>query len=149
MHVRLDHDGHQRLLGTPPRLEQPRREIAAVPQLGNLERDGADARVPRPRAIAVALIDTLGAALAVAGAAHRVRLSIHQRHDDFRERLANRIWCLLELLAQPTNRVDLVCGGHRPSSGNPFADGFRRMTLWPPSSLNRGSARYTTYLDTT
>ena len=54
LNVGLDHDGVERLLGAPPWFEQ-RRKVGAAGDLGDLELDRADARVPRAGAIAVAI----------------------------------------------------------------------------------------------
>lgn len=59
----LDHGG-ERLLGHPARLEEAR-EVAALPELGDPQLDRAGARLPV--AVAVAVGDPLGAALAVGG----------------------------------------------------------------------------------
>jgi len=49
----LDH-GHQRLLGSPPRLEEAG-EVAALPELGNLQRDPASPGIPIAVAVSVTL----------------------------------------------------------------------------------------------
>lgn len=49
----LDHD-HQRLLGSPPRLEEGG-EVAARPELGDLQHDPACAGIPIADAVSVAL----------------------------------------------------------------------------------------------
>ena len=61
----LDHRG-QRLFGQPPRLEEAG-EVAALPELGNAQLDGAGPRLPVPLAVAVALRKALRALLAIGG----------------------------------------------------------------------------------
>ncbi len=72
----LDH-GRERLLGRSPRLQE-RREVGALAQLGNGEVDPACSRVPDPLAIAVSMIEPLGAAHARWRARQVLYLHRHQ-----------------------------------------------------------------------
>jgi hypothetical protein len=54
---------HERLLGPPPRLQQPVREVRALPQLRHGELDRADPCVPVTLPVAVATVDPLERAL--------------------------------------------------------------------------------------
>ena len=72
----LDHRG-QRLLGHPPRLEKARK-VRALAQLGDAQLDRAGPRLPVPVAIAVALGEPVGGALAKAGAGLGADLHLHQ-----------------------------------------------------------------------
>jgi hypothetical protein len=77
MHVGFLHDGSERLLGQPARLQEGR-EVAAFAQLGNAQLDRAGARLPRPVAIAVALVDPIRTALPMGGAGQSLDLQLHQ-----------------------------------------------------------------------
>jgi len=61
------HDGGERLLGQPARLREAR-EVTDLAQLGDAQLHRAGARLPRPVAIAVALIEPIRTTLAVGGA---------------------------------------------------------------------------------
>ena len=65
LHVGLLDHGGQRLLAGAARLQEGR-EVAALPELGDLQRHRAGACLPGPLAIAVAMVDARGRALAVA-----------------------------------------------------------------------------------
>src|SRR6266542_3994914 len=88
--------------------------LAALPKLGDLQVDGADPRVPRPRPVAVPRVRPLRAALAVAGSADRV--DYHEQVDHLGEHRLQRVRRrLLDLLAKPLDCIDAGRGGHRPS----------------------------------
>jgi hypothetical protein len=100
--VTVRHDLYECPLGTPARLEEPAREVRALAELGDLERDRARARVPGPLAVAVSAVDPLGRALAVGGAADRVALGAHERLGERLHHLAQKVGVgVLEPLAQP------------------------------------------------
>src|SRR5439155_21842293 len=100
-------------LCSAPRLEQPRREIAPVPQLRDLQPDRADTRVPSSLSVAVALVASLVRAIAVAGAADSVDHRTHQQFHHLDEHGPQRIRCgLFDLLAQPLDRLDAGRCGH-------------------------------------
>ena len=91
----LDHR-QQRLLGAPARL-QKRREVAALPDLGDLQLDLARPRVPAPRAITVAMRRAiLGPALAALGADQLRHLELHHLRRDGLDRLADHVGVLIE-----------------------------------------------------
>ena len=93
--VGLLHDGQQRLLGTPARLQNAR-EVAALADLGDLQLDLPGARVPPPRPIAVAMRrPVLGPALAALGADQLGHLELHHLRRDGLDRLADHVGVLI------------------------------------------------------
>jgi hypothetical protein len=95
-HVGLLDDRHQRLLGAPARPEKAR-EVAALTQLRDLQIDLAGARVPPPRAVAVAVRGAvLRPALAELGADQLGHLDLHQLPHEQLERLAQHVGMLVE-----------------------------------------------------
>src|SRR5262249_41502741 len=110
--IRFDDDMHQRLLGSPAGLKKPARKVGAVTKLRNLKRNGSGSGIPRPDAIAVAIVDAVGAGLAVPRAADRVDLRAHDSGHHLVEHFSKRIRGLFDLLAQPLESVDRVLGGH-------------------------------------
>ena len=70
-------DGHQGFLRRLARLQE-RREVAALPQLGDPELQAAQARVERTLPIAVAVGLPLGAALMTPSADQPVHVRLHQ-----------------------------------------------------------------------
>jgi hypothetical protein len=72
----LDHR-HECLLDGAPRLEEAG-EIGSGPQLGDLEVQGAQARVERPLAIAIPVGGPLAAALVARSSDHALHVSFHQ-----------------------------------------------------------------------
>ena len=70
---------------------QERGKIAALPELGDPQRHRADARLPDPLPIAVALIDAAGRALAVAGASELFHLQLHHAAGDEGDHLSEEI----------------------------------------------------------
>ena len=81
-YIGLLDDGQQGLLAAPPRFQQAG-EVAAFPQLGNVQRHGAHPGIPGSVAVAVAVGDPLRAALAVLGADLGGNLGVHDAvHQD-------------------------------------------------------------------
>ena len=72
----LDHRA-QRFLGHPPRLEETRK-VRALAQLGDAKLHRPGTRLPVPVAIAVALGEPIGRALAKTSAGPRANLHLHQ-----------------------------------------------------------------------
>ena len=72
----LNHGGES-LFRHAPRLQKGR-EVAALPELGDVQFDGSGPRLPVPVAVAVALVDPLGTAFA--GCCTRQMLNL-QRHQ--------------------------------------------------------------------
>ena len=85
----LDHRG-ERLLGRASRLQE-RGEIAAFPELRDLQLDRADARLPGPLAIAIAMIGTRGRALAVRRPGQALHLHVHHAVGDVGHHLPEEI----------------------------------------------------------
>ena len=80
--VGLLDDGQQGFLAAPPRFQQAG-EVAAFPQLGNVQLHGADPGIPGAVAVAVAVGDPLWAAFAVLSADLGGNLSVHDAvHQD-------------------------------------------------------------------
>jgi hypothetical protein len=99
-HVALGHHRHQGTLGAPAGLQQPVREVAALPELGDRQLDRADPGVQPPLAVAVAPVDPVRCTLAKRSAAGRVGLSTHERLDERRHQLPQQIRVgLLQVLA--------------------------------------------------
>jgi hypothetical protein len=90
LHVRLLDHRRERLLRGAPRFEKPR-EVAPLPQLGDLQIDRAGARLPAAIAIAVAGVLALDAALAVARAAAPFNVGFHQPLRDELQQLAQHV----------------------------------------------------------
>jgi hypothetical protein len=111
--TRGDH-ADEGLLGPPAVLQQPVREVAALPQLRDRQLDRAGPGVPLPSPVAVAGVHPRLAAFAVASAANRVRVGAHQRVG---ERLHHRPQHVrdrqVQLLAQHLGRVHTLGCGHR------------------------------------
>jgi len=73
----LDH-GHQGLLAGLTGLEE-RREVAALPQLGNAQLQTAQPRVERPLAITVAVGRAVARSLVAAGADYALHIRLHEQ----------------------------------------------------------------------
>src|SRR5919198_3440119 len=93
--VRLLHHRHERLLGALARLQE-RREVAAPPELRDLQLDLAGARVPPPRPVAIAVGGAIiRPALVELGADQLRHLRLHQLLDHPTQRLADHVAVLL------------------------------------------------------
>ena len=75
--VGLLHDGGERLLGEPSRLQEAG-EVRALAQLRDAQLDRAGAGLPGALPVAVALRQTLGALLAIGGSGQAGDLHLHQ-----------------------------------------------------------------------
>jgi hypothetical protein len=73
----LDH-GHQRLLRGLPGLEE-RREVAALPQLGDPELQGPQARVQAPIPISIPIRGPVAGSLVTSGTDQPVHVGLHQQ----------------------------------------------------------------------
>jgi len=139
-HIGLLHDGDERLLASPSRLQEAG-EVAAAAQLRDRQLKLAGARRPRPRPVAVATGEPLlRRPLAAAGADQLGHLRFHQLLADPAERLAQEVEALtleqvaddllgrhplrlghrgdsplVELLAEPTS-LSATVAGLRPGS---------------------------------
>jgi hypothetical protein len=109
VHISLLHHGGERLLGQPARLQEGR-EVAAFAQLGDAQLHRAGARLPQPVAVAVALGQSLGALLAIAGAGLALDLQLHQALGRKADHLAQQIG-VGALFQKRAKRHHLV--GHR------------------------------------
>jgi hypothetical protein len=108
--VGLGHDRDQRPLGTPAGFQQPAGKVAAGAQPRDRQVDGANPGVPRPSPVAVADVDPIRAALAVASTTRGIGLGAHQRLGHALHQFAEQVTVsVLKLLAQPIQRVH----GHR------------------------------------
>jgi hypothetical protein len=92
--IRLLHDRDERLLRALARLQEAREE-AALTDLRDLQLDLARARVPPPRAIAVAMRRTVLAALAVSRTDQLGDLGLHDLLRHRADRLADHVTVLL------------------------------------------------------
>ena len=104
----LDH-GRERLLGRAPRLEEGR-EVRALAQLGDGEVNPPSARVPGALAIAVAMIEPLGAARARRRARQGLDFQVHQARGRKGQHLTHEVG-ISTLLDQLDKRHSVV--GHR------------------------------------
>ena len=152
-YVRLLDDRHQRLLRASARLEEAR-EVAAAAELRDRELELAGARVPAPRAVAVALRQPfLRGPLAAGGADLLGDLRLHQLLADPAQALAQEVEALLvveqvadDLLGRHPLRL-----GHR---GAPFVDPWLEPTSVSAAvaglaSGYRPTRSYTTLRDVT
>ena len=104
----LDHRD-QRLLGRLARLQE-RREVGTLAQLGDAQLQRAEPRVERAVAIAIAVVQPLGAAFVAAGADQPFDIGFHQ---DLQHRLGHgsQEIAVAALLQQLDKRHSVV--GHR------------------------------------
>jgi hypothetical protein len=152
--VGLLDDRHQRLLGAPARLQKRREIRRARAQPGDRQLELADARLPRPLAVTVALRRApLRHALAELGADHLRDLGLHQLSHHQPHRLPDHIGMLRQ-----QQLVDHLRSGHPPALGHrgvlPSTDCSNSPTIrcprWPPSSPRRHQRdSYTTSTDST
>ena len=84
------HHGDESLLGRPPRLEEAG-EVAALPQLWDLEFDAAGARLPEALSVAVPAIRPVLSPLAVGGPGPLLDLELHEPIDDVCQELADDV----------------------------------------------------------
>jgi hypothetical protein len=130
----LDHC-RQRLLGDPARLQETR-EIASLPELGDVQIDRPGAGLPRPVAVPVALRQPVPRALAIGGAGQALHLELHQPLGGKADHLAQEIG-VAALLQQGAKGDPVV--GHRGDLRSGVAG--RNPTLpkiprWPPAVDN-------------
>src|SRR5690606_111462 len=117
--------GDQRGLGALAALEQPFREVGALPELGDGDVDRADTGVQLAGPVAVALRHPVGAGLAPFGAADGVCVRGQQRVDHRLQQLPHQIRRRLsEGFTEQASRVDNVRSGHRDDS---IREGCRRF----------------------
>ena len=123
--VAVGDDGDQRGLGALAALEQPFREVCALPELGDGDVDRADTGVQLAVPVAVALRHPVGAGLAPFGAADGVCVRGQQRVDHRLQQLPHQIRRRLsEGFTEQASRVDNVRSGHRDDS---IREGCRRF----------------------
>jgi hypothetical protein len=72
------------ILGHPARLQEAR-EVAALPELGDVQLDRAGTGLPHPIAVAVALRPPLGRTLAIGGPGQGLHLELLVERVDVRE----------------------------------------------------------------
>ncbi len=143
----------QGLFGPAAALEQPVREVAALPQLGNGELDGPSAGVPLARAVAVAVVDAFVADLPVLGVAERVGLRRHERVGERLDHRAQQIGTRRGkvLLGEGVQGQTVRCGHRadllRASTTRRSAGGrshIRALTPTPGQTAGSGGNPYTT-----
>jgi len=105
-HIGLLHHRQQCLLTAPTRLQEAR-EIAALPQLGDLQLDLPRTRVPAPRPIAIAMRGTVRAALTQRRADQLADLDLHELAHQPPQRLANKVRALIA-----AQQLDDLSGRH-------------------------------------
>src|SRR4029077_17736840 len=135
----LDHR-RQRLLGHAPRLQKAR-EVAALAQLGDAQLDRPGAGLPNPVAIAIAVIDALGAAFAMRGTGQAFDFQLHQALRGKLHHLAQQIG-VRTLLQQRAKAHHLV--GHRWVLGSReglATKPYRRSAMTPAVDKWRAAAR--------
>ncbi len=148
----------QCLFGPAALLEEPVREVAALPQLGNGELDGPGPRVPLARAIAVAVVAPLVADLPVFGVAEGVGLGGHEgvseRFDHRAQQIGTRRGEIL--LGEGVQGQTVGCGHRadllRASTPRRSAGGrshIRALTPTPGQTPGSGGNPYTTSKDAT
>lgn len=149
----------QGLFGPATSFQQPVREVAALPQLGDGELDGPGAGVPLARAIAVAMVDSFLADLPVFGVAEGVGF---RRHERVGERLDHRAQQVRtrrgEIVFREGVQGQTVGCGHRAyllqglgrlerSAGG--RSHIRTLTPTPGQTPGSGGSPYTTSQDAT
>lgn len=111
--TRRDH-GHEGLFSATTVLQQPVREVTALPQLGDRQLDTARPGIPIPVPVAVTRVDPLVAALAVPGPAQRISLGRHQHVGEGLHHRPQQIRARrLQMLAQQPSDVQTLFCGHR------------------------------------
>ena len=127
------HHADQRRLGPLAALQQPLREVGALPQLGDRHVDRAGPGVQIPVPVAIAGIHPLRRGHAVLGPAHRVSIGRQQRIDHRGQQVTHQIRRRVrKSLAQQLARVDDVWCGHR--------DGSLSRVLWKVHSKDHAMA---------
>src|SRR2546429_458249 len=141
MHVGFLHDSAERLLGETSRF-QKKREVASFPKLRNTQLHRAGSRLPKPIAVAIALVDPIGTALARCSASQALNLQRHQALSGEADHLAQQIG-VGTLFQKRAKRHHVV--GHRGLLGW-FGCGdqktyrrFTMTTLWISSPPPPGS----------
>lgn len=105
--VGLLDDGHRRLLGHSPGLQDDR-EVGAVPQLGVAQQDRTGPSLPVAVTVTVALDEPLRALLAASGTGQSANVQLHQPLGGNADRLAKQIGvrCLHLQGLQSNHRID-------------------------------------------
>jgi hypothetical protein len=113
--IGLLNDRDKRLLAALSRLQE-RREVAALPELGDLQLDLARARVPAPRTVAVAMRRAVLGPLAALGTDQLGDLDLHQLPSHRPDRLADHVAMLIaqHLLDDLLDRHPVLTGHRRP-----------------------------------
>jgi hypothetical protein len=127
--VAVGHDLNESLLRPPAWLQQPLREVAASPQLGDLEIDRSDPSVPAAAAVTVAAVRALLAALAVGGVAGCIGICSHEHLGDHLDDVAQQVGVgLLQLLAHEV--LEVHCGADHRSPPRYVLPDVLRMKRW-------------------
>jgi Histidine kinase-like ATPase domain len=149
-HIRLLDHCQQCLLRAPARL-QKRREIAALPDLRDLQLDFARPGVPAPSPIAVAVRGPVrGPPLAALSPDQLGHLELHQLRRDGLDRLADHVGVLIE-----QHLPDDLLDRHPVGTGHaapPFVRAVESPTIFSAASAGttfRPTSTYTTLRDVT
>jgi hypothetical protein len=138
VHVGFLHHGGERLLGKPARLQEGR-EVAALPQFGDVQLYRPGPRLPQPVALAVALDKSLGALFPIAGAGLALDLQLHQALAE--KPIISRSKTASELFSRSVRRfmISSVIGGssNEVVCRNPTLPANHR---WPTASRSFATA---------
>jgi hypothetical protein len=149
------HHRNQGLLGAAAALQQPLREIAARPQLRDLQLDRPGPGAPPPLPVAVAVVHPIRARLPIRRPAQRVGFGAHQRLGERLDHRAQQIRTRgLQQLAHPPGKVHTGHIGHRAlRSLDEFTAQIEGSARWPSHLRQHAAAdqdlktRYTTSVD--
>ncbi|CAN5776519.1 hypothetical protein BH20ACT14_BH20ACT14_10060 [soil metagenome] len=130
VHVRLEHDRDDRLLRAPAGLEKRGEVGGALALARDQQLDLPGPRLPRARAVAVAVRRALGRDFAVGGADLGRHLRLHQLAGDDRHRLADEVAVLAsEHVGNDIRNSHPCLFGHR---GAPLIDSSWNRRVWGP-----------------
>jgi hypothetical protein len=128
------------MLRAPARLQQ-RRDIRAGPHLRDRQLNGADARIPGPQAVAVAMAGALGRALMPVRADEPCDLRFHQSLREHPDALAKDIpSCSSRELANERRQIHsgLTIVAAPPCRPYPARENSRKDVQWPLHLSSRG-----------
>ena len=135
MHVGFLHDGEQRVLGPPARLEQ-RRKVGAGLHLRDRQFDRAHPRIPRARSAPVAIGYALARPLVALGPDQAGDLGFHQRLGEHSDPFPQHVPVLFFQELAYTRRQIHPCVGHRH---RPPCVSFRQKELTERCTMALGA----------